>query len=358
MVIFRFDEVKEMRKLEEIEILRAIACLAVVMIHITAFVIFSGNVGKIPALVLSFINAFSVFAVPAFLVVSSYTLTYQYQDRKLELGRFYQKRFSRVVVPYIVWTCIYYGIFLILNTAQLSFPLLLKNLVFGDMVYHLYFVVLILQFYLLFFAFRYLWSRFNKLVMPLVYLVVNILFMRYANFMYIDRVFLRYIFFFALGGYMAYHREAVLNFLNQRKIRRLLIIGYLLLGAWAGIRYYQKFVLQMSYDTFSENMYWLFYCTVALLCYWSISQYLALRTPATVKRVFIRVSDASYYIYLAHPLALYLAQIILGRIPGASPGFKLILTLALVLGGVFPLSIFYQEHKGYFKKKLLSILGF
>ncbi|MFY9377386.1 MAG: hypothetical protein WAP58_04235, partial [Peptococcia bacterium] len=60
----------------------------------------------------------------------------------------------------------------------------------------------------------------------------------------------------------------------------------------------------------------------------------------------------------AHPLALYLAQIILGRIPGASPGFKLILTLALVLGGVFPLSIFYQEHKGYFKKKLLSILGF
>ena len=209
MVIFRFDEVKEMRKLEEIEILRAIACLAVVMIHITAFVIFSGNVGKIPALVLSFINAFSVFAVPAFLVVSSYTLTYQYQDRKLELGRFYQKRFSRVVVPYIVWTCIYYGIFLILNTAQLSFPLLLKNLVFGDMVYHLYFVVLILQFYLLFFAFRYLWSRFNKLVMPLVYLVVNILFMRYANFMYIDRVFLRYIFFFALGGYMAYHLSLI-----------------------------------------------------------------------------------------------------------------------------------------------------
>lgn len=344
-----------MRRVEEVEILRAISCIAVVMLHISAFVNFSGNVGKVAAISLSFINVLSVFAVPAFLVISGYTLTYQYLDRKLILGRFWLKRLAHVLIPYLVWTCIYYGFFVVQRIYQLSIKILLKELVLGNMVYHLYFVVLIVQFYLLFGLFRYLWSRFNSWLMPLLFLAINILFMRYVSFMYIDRFFLRYVFFFALGGYMAHQREQVKAFLNSKATRLLLCLGYLLLACWACLRYYQKFVLLQPYDTFTEDLYWILYSTITLLCYWSVSQYLAKAAPAGLKKLLGRIGHASYYIYLAHPLAIFFAQYILGKIPSASTISKLILVLGLVFGLVFPLAVYYQEHKDYLTKRLIKL---
>jgi len=337
---------ERMQKLEDISLLRALSCLAVIMIHVTAFIIFLEDTGETAQIFLSFLNALSVFAVPAFLLISGYTLSYKYTKVKMFWGQFFGKRLSNVLVPYICWTVLYYALFVVQGMQSLSFSLLLKNLLLGNMVYHLYFVVIIVQFYLLFGVFRFLWSRFDSFLLPLAFLIINILFMRYFSFMYIDRFFMRYVFFFVWGGYAAQHREQFQGFLEKQIVRIVLLIGYLLMAVRAAIRYYQKFVLGHPYDVFTEDLYWVFYCTVAILCYWSITILLSRTGPVRIKKLLDKISSASYYIYLAHPLAIFAAQYLMNKLSVYSTSTRLILVCGLIFGVVFPLAILYQEKKG------------
>jgi peptidoglycan/LPS O-acetylase OafA/YrhL len=98
----------------------------------------------------------------AFVFISAFVLFYGYRDRKLRPLRFWRKRFSSVVLPYLLWTAIYFG----LDTVNGTWPGLgiwlarygLKVL-WGNEWYHLYFLLVTIQFYFLFPAIRWLVGR-------------------------------------------------------------------------------------------------------------------------------------------------------------------------------------------------------
>ncbi|GIP30693.1 acyltransferase 3 [Paenibacillus sp. J23TS9] len=149
-----------MRKKEriyELDVFRSFAIMAVLTIHATSqtLVETKGTSLYIPFL---FLNTFSSFAVPVFIFLSGFVLFYNYIDRPLNRGlikSFYGKRLLYILVPYMVFT-VFYFIFQLYRRDQLDMPFTQmlhefgQDLAKGTAYTHLYYVIIMLQLYLIF----------------------------------------------------------------------------------------------------------------------------------------------------------------------------------------------------------------
>ena len=88
------------------------------------------------------------FAVPAFLFISGYWLSRKPVDTWADYKRFLARRLSRILVPYLFWSCLLlgYGAY---QAGYVDVPRVLFKLATGNACAAYYFIVLIAQLYLL-----------------------------------------------------------------------------------------------------------------------------------------------------------------------------------------------------------------
>ena len=116
----------------KIQILRAIAIIAVVMIH-------TCPTGELQVYIRPFIN----FAVALFLFLSGYLTNIDTSDWKT----FYKKRIIRVLIPYIIWTFLYTTAHFIGNGVD--FKKYIINLLSARAAATLYYIFVYIQFVIL-----------------------------------------------------------------------------------------------------------------------------------------------------------------------------------------------------------------
>jgi|GEM_PF-1136520 len=154
---------------DEIEKLRGFGILAVICIHVTANYI---QVRKVDLLNISVmtLRMLSDFAIPLFIFISGLVLSIRYYP-DLPIKRFLTKRLRVVLVPYLVFSLFYLNILGIiiqvirhlLMGSALTFSWVrdrfittltssgnLSDILLFDPKYHLWFIALILQFYLVY----------------------------------------------------------------------------------------------------------------------------------------------------------------------------------------------------------------
>jgi len=144
-------------RIPQLDIFRAVAILAVLAIHATSRTL-SETLDTSLFHPFLFINKFSQFAVPSFVFLSGFVLFYNYIDRPLNgkmLKKFYTKRLIYIIVPYVVFSVLYFILKMHAgNTWNLpaaeQLTKLGKNLLKGTAYTHLYYVIIIFQFYVLF----------------------------------------------------------------------------------------------------------------------------------------------------------------------------------------------------------------
>lgn len=135
------------RRLDHVDATRPVKQVGVVSTHVLLF--FAPASAAVTAgAALTLLHA----ARDAFFFVSACMLTYAYADLKRSgLGRFYRRRFVSVGIPYLCWTLIYYLSTLPTagypSTGQALWAL--PHLLYVG-YYHLYFLLVIMQFYLVF----------------------------------------------------------------------------------------------------------------------------------------------------------------------------------------------------------------
>ncbi len=132
--------------------LRVFATLTVIMLHCAAGGIYL--MGKIPSSwwwICNASNAFGRFAVPVFVMLSGYLLLGKYKN----LTEFLSKRFSRIFVPFLLWTIIFMlwgNYFGIISAEKTKFEVvdILKKILMGGAggSGHLWFVYMLLGLYL------------------------------------------------------------------------------------------------------------------------------------------------------------------------------------------------------------------
>ena len=137
------------KRLYEYDYLKAFCALSVILIHITALYIDHSRPGY-------YLNQLVRYAVPMFIVISGALLQVSQQNKKMTYGSFLTRRFNKILIPYLIWTAVYmlYSLRNSLDTVSADVPGFLldlgKRILLGTGYSHLYFVIIILQLYLLF----------------------------------------------------------------------------------------------------------------------------------------------------------------------------------------------------------------
>ena len=124
--------------------------LGVIAIHVGSMAV-SDAVAS-PFLVL-ITNILSRYSVPAFFFISGYGLFYSKPlEEPLQYGSFVKKRMESIGRPYLLASLFYLCYYALLNrdASVLDPSNILFSLFFGTAQYHIYFLVILIWFYLLF----------------------------------------------------------------------------------------------------------------------------------------------------------------------------------------------------------------
>lgn len=129
-----------------IDIMRIIAAFFVILIHTTdTFVLYTPLKGSTAWNILYYLNTLSHVAVPIFIMLSGYLLLNEEKLKNIKL--FFKKRFSKILLPFIFWLIIYIGYYIDWDKTRLTAQYF-KRFWNGDF-WHLYFLVIILELYLI-----------------------------------------------------------------------------------------------------------------------------------------------------------------------------------------------------------------
>ncbi|AJS59058.1 hypothetical protein UB51_11995 [Paenibacillus sp. IHBB 10380] len=139
----------------EIELLRGLAFLAVALQHAIAHYSIVDGIRLEDGVLMTLILMLSKFAVPVFIFITGMVLFYNYRERFNYIS-FLKKRATDILVPYILWSFVYFSISYGWQQGLIPQSIKWFQMLFtGKNSYHLWYVVMIFQFYLLFPVFRY-----------------------------------------------------------------------------------------------------------------------------------------------------------------------------------------------------------
>ena len=164
------------RRLEHVDAMRPIKQSAVISTH--ALIYFSPLSTSLLAAGLLTLTHFSR---DAFLFVSACMLAYSYRDlASVQLAHYWKRRFMAVGLPYLVWSVIYFPIASMKESATFPYYHLPMSAIFSGAgahkllivlctgYYHLYFLLVLLEFYVFFPYVFYLIRRYPKWHLPLI----------------------------------------------------------------------------------------------------------------------------------------------------------------------------------------------
>ncbi|SNS09473.1 Surface polysaccharide O-acyltransferase, integral membrane enzyme [Anaerovirgula multivorans] len=341
------------KQINEANILRGIACLAVVLVHISAIPVSTLQSDSIHMKIFSLLNRSVKFTTPTFIFLSGLTMFYSYKDKTFHYFSFLKKRFSATLIPYFLWSLIYYKYFIDQGYYIFSWDFLIENLLLADMSYHLYFILTILQFYLLFGVFLYIFKRFNHNYILIFLLAISIFTVKYVRFPYADRFFARYAFYFGLGCYTAMYIDIIRE--KLLKYKYLITAGYISISCYYGYQFYQYYGLERSIDNFTIELTWFSFCLIAIMFYSLVAYQIATKENSVLYGALKKISKASYYIYLSHPLAIFVSEKFLTNLGMLSITRRFLLNIIIVYGMVVPLAVLYSSLKykltQYFKSR-------
>lgn len=306
----RVDQTKS-RTIEEINYLRGFGVIAVIAIHTTGYFTEMKSYNTL-VLVNLWTDIFSQFAVPLFVLISGFVLARNYRD--FSLTQFYKKRIRSIIPQYFLFSILYTvfnnWVAIQSNSLSTNFSLVLDNLLHAKASYHLWFFLIIVQFYLLYpiiiKIYAYCKHMDREELLLAVMLVIQTLWMaglHTSYFSFIKLNFISFLFYFCLGIYTCDHFDQF-----NKGFKRLtplylttslaLTLGasfFIIIGLTTGYRYDS---IPAYFFMGSELIYPALRISTFLLLFNLATSLIAKRS--ILAKVVARIGDYSFGIYLIH----------------------------------------------------------
>ncbi|WP_423188908.1 acyltransferase [Alkalibacterium sp. f15] len=308
------------KRFQEMDILRGLAIIAVIIIHITSSTI-DGAKNESTLNVVVFFNQLSRFAVPIFLILSGWGLTV---SKKYKMGylSFLKSQLSKIILYYVSWSVVYY-----LYTAEsLSIVAMIKGMIFGTTYFHLYYVPLIIIFYIVY-PFIYKYAKLNNFL--LASFIVTIL-SQYAAVVTNIEIFnsalniFNWLFYFVFGIWFAndFNTKVVIIKKHTRLLLSLFVVTASIVFAEAYITFD---TLGKGVSTTSTRP------TVMVLSIIFFMMIISFEWKNNLfKRAMLKISKVSYGMYLSHALILAVFKMLWNE-TGVSSGSILYMASALIV---------------------------
>lgn len=314
------------RFINSINYMRGLCMLGVIAIHVgsVAIVTPTPNFGLIAVL-----EILSRFSVPSFFFLSAFGMFYsQPLDRPFCYADYLKRRIRTVLIPYIAWSVFY---MLYVSALSHNFTLFqpgtfIKTLWYGLAMYHIYFLVILLWFYLLMPLWRALlrfMNRAPRLSFTVLFLA-NMAFNFYSSYMAdihsanpliqdafayrLNYVVFHYLFIFMFGAFTAEHFQTVINWLRRHGtiVHTLQVLTTLgMLASYYGVMDILRYTaLEAVFTVHQLSPIGMCYTvsTLLFLLYWWECR----TVPSWIHRLFTMLGNYSYPIYLVHPVFLSL----------------------------------------------------
>lgn len=158
----------------EISLCNILFCLLVVWIHVSSAPVSTLEPASWQYAIVYFPWKLAAFVVQGFLFLSAVKLFLRPQEA-FSYRRFWRSRLCRIVLPYLVWVCIYYVYFVARGYFPFRVGDLLRYMVVGDLSAHFYFIVILVQFYLLMPLWRVMVRQVDGTVAMLLALLISLM---------------------------------------------------------------------------------------------------------------------------------------------------------------------------------------
>ncbi|MDR7073530.1 acyltransferase [Fictibacillus barbaricus] len=295
----------------EIHFLRAFACIGVLFVHISAT--YFTQAGEVFNSFTYFFNQIGRFGTPTFAVISGFLLFNQVNKRGFKFKKFVVSRTTKIIMPFVVWSIFYQFVTVFLLGGKLpeDSKVLLYNFTMGESFYHLYFMAIVVQFYLLFPLLQFIRNGFGWWIGLIVSAAVSLYFSNVTEIPFftgilekviIDKVFLlHWIFYFVFGGFMAYYWKPISAW--SKKYSHVLALSVVAIYVGAVVEYKMIGSISSQRETNLIN--------IPLLSFATIGLYYYLAKVDWVKSSLQTIGQFSMGIYLIHPFTLIMLKKVL-----------------------------------------------
>lgn len=133
---------------EEIPVIRSIAAILVVAVHLIAGLYSPG--GVFSNVHIGYIDQLARLGTPIFAVISAFLLMSSVLRRGFDLSYFVKSRFTKIFIPYIFWSSVYLLYRSFVEESLIPGLPVSSYFLHGTANFHLYFILTVLQFYVLF----------------------------------------------------------------------------------------------------------------------------------------------------------------------------------------------------------------
>ncbi len=314
-------------RLEAIEFIRGISMLGVIGIHIGSAYLGQHLTPEAPgnAHLVALLEIFTRFSVPIFFFISAFGLFYNMDMTKPFVYKdFLKRRYKAVVVPYVVWSLFYILHYCVLwkDYSPLKPITILYDLFFGLANYQLYFMVLLIWFYLLMPLWVWAVKRLNisKLALLLVFQIavnyylcfiwnawaVNNPYLKPFAMYHLNYWVIHYVFIFLLGGYLAVNMDKFMGFMVKYRSS---IVAFFWLSLVAHLSYYYYLLYSKGYTPLEGVNTAHQLCPTGIIytlgaCLFFFTIFTIWKLPDKLKPVLSLLGKHSYFMYLAHPVAI------------------------------------------------------
>lgn len=341
-------------KHEELNYFNAISCLAVILIHVLSYSVVALQKQSWQFAAVFFPWQIAAYVVPAFLFCGAVKLSFQINENKLPSWPVYMKRrIQKVYLPYVVATVVYFLVFGIFGKLGLSLRQLLHYLLVGDVSAPLYYIIVVMQFYLLLPLWKWLVQKIPASIALPAAAMIYMLMPQEASavtqigvaFRYTDRVFPTYLVFWVLGLYVGKHYESVSDALNGH--RKAAGCSMLLVLLFAFVSYRLNLEAKSPLGTGGMKMFSDVLTIIGLLslCLWILQS-----KHERVKKLLAAIHTVSFPVYLYHCLFLELGNGALRRLGIRNEGLLLLMRALICYTVPFVLCFAFRACR----KRLLS----
>lgn len=233
------------KKITEISVFEFFLCMFVILIHLLSEGVDTFPKWSFWSILFSSLTRLTTFAVPGFVFTSAVKMFYKYgSSRHFSYPRFLWDRVKKICVPYWIAIVLYYLVFVwVMEIYDFQWEQLFHFLLTGDISAQFYFVILIIQFYLLmplWIAFSRVKNKIFSAVLLAVTLVLTVLCRMYFPYEAgIHKIFPSYLVFWILGMYVGLHYESFEKLMVQNKMA--IYVGWLVLAVVHCVLSYMQF---------------------------------------------------------------------------------------------------------------------
>lgn len=325
---------KRKSKIWELDYLRSFAIIGVIIIHSTGRLWWFPYIKQVNALAVTttFSWSFAAFAVSLFIFISGFVHAYIYKNRDIgPIGTFYLKKLLFILPPYVLFAVIYHFYYIIKNDGEFTLIKLVFNMLTAGSAYHLWYIAVIIQIYLLYPLIQRLYNRFENHVGLMLGISFFVQFawcgikaaalhyfvditsgsdLDFALSVVLERFFLSHIGYFILGMFIAGRYERFKERLSAMRVATVFIqAGGLLL--WCAVltiltinHYYDLFAIPFMIQATGIIVSKFAISLLSGLLFFYISYRFILGKMQVLHGILAKISAYSFGIYLTHVILL------------------------------------------------------